>query len=348
MKKVVIFYSKTAGGHLRSAEAIAESLQQKDVEIVMLDALEKTNLGVKINPAHAYGVLSAPLLPVFNLLYSLTNNRLGVKALRLLIKLTWGRQFRKLIEYEQPDLIITTHHFISPATINALKKDYPFVTVVTDLGKPHRIWFDQKADKIITPTPGLAKLTKLLLNSTDEQIVHLGYPLKSEFKSETPQQFSNTILIIGGGLGAGRIDQQLKLLQSKLPDHKFLVVCGFNKKLFNQLSVLKNKRIRLFQFVDNIDQLMSQSDMVITKAGPGTIIEAAQMRKPMIITDWIGLQEKENIKFVQDNKLGIFCPELEKLPDAVAQIYQNYSDYLSSKNWSGLKQITAYLNKLLA
>ena len=150
MKKVVIFYSKTAGGHLRTAEAIAQKLKQNSqLEVVMLDALEKTSFGFKINPATSFGILSIPLLPLYNFLYLLTNNFIGIKALRGLIKFFWGFQFKKMIEYQQPDLIITTHHFISPSTIHTLNKTYPFITVVTDLGKPHRIWFDKKTDKIM-------------------------------------------------------------------------------------------------------------------------------------------------------------------------------------------------------
>lgn len=345
MKKVVIFYSKTAGGHLRTAEAIAEDLKKnKNLQIVMLDALEQTSFGFKINPATSFGILSIPLLPIYNLFYLLTNNFIGIKALRGLIKVFWGRQFKRLIEYEEPDLIITTHHFISPSTIHTLKKKYPFVTVVTDLGKPHRIWFDKKTDKIITPTPHLAQLAKLLLKSDDDQIIYLGYPLKNHFQPSPNKKFSDTILIMGGGAGSGRIAKQLQILQNSLPDKKLIVVCGFNKALYNQLVKIKNTNISVYQFIDNIFELMSNSDIIITKAGPGTIIEAAQMRKPMIITDWIGTQEKENVKFVTDNNLGIFCPNLDKLPDCIQEIYQDYSKYTSHKNnWSGLENITSFL-----
>lgn len=347
MKKVVIFYSKTAGGHLITAEAIAEGLRQNNdkLAIVMLDALEQTSFGFRINPATSFGILSIPLLPLYNLLYLLTNNFIGFKVLRSMIKILWGRQFKRLIEDEDPDLIVTTHPFISPSTIHTLKKKYPFVTVVTDLGNAHRIWFDKKTDKIITPTPKLTLLAKLLLKPGNNQVIHLGYPLKTHFQPNLNKKFSNTILIMGGGTGSGRIAEQLKILQTALPHKRLIVVCGFNKSLYNQLVKIKNATTLIYQFVNNIFELMSSSDIIITKAGPGTIIEAAQIRKPMIITDWIGIQEKENVKFVVDNNLGIFCPNLDKLAECIEIIYQDYSKYANHKNnWSGLQNITNFLN----
>lgn len=355
-KKVVIFYSKTGGGHLRTAQAIAEKLKQinKKLDIKLLDVLEQTNFGFKLNLSRTYGILSIRLLPLYNLLYGITDTNIGIKTLRFLIKHTWGHQYKKLIEYEKPDVIITTHSFISPSVIHTLEKKYKFITVVTDLGKPHRIWFDKKSDKIITPTPKITKLAKILLKSTDDQIIHLGFPLQDEFKPSSSKGFTNTILIMGGGLGAGRIEKQVKLLSKKMPDEKLIAVCGLNTRLYNKLSKMnkfsasqiENKSLSVYQFVGNIEKLMAQSDIIITKAGPGTIIEAAQMQKPMIITDWVGKQEKENVNFVLENNLGVYCPDLDFLPDFVNKIYKNYSSYIhKNQRWSGLTEIAEFLNK---
>lgn len=347
MTKVLILHSKTAGGHVSAAEAIAEELKttDKNLQIVIKDILEQTNFGFKINPSTSYALLSGPLLPLFNLLYLLTNTAVGIKALRFLIKLGWGYQFKKLIEEVNPDLIVTTHHFISPSTIYSLPKKSPFVTIVTDLGKPHRIWFDKKIDKIITPTQETAEHGKTISRSDNEQIIHLGYPLKKIFKVSIKKKFKNAIMIIGGGSGAGRMQKQLDLLLQKLPNKKLIVVCGFNKNLYKKIAQIQNPQLKVYQFVDNLHRLMSSSDIIISKAGPGTIMEAASLKKPLIITSWVGHQEKDNIDFVINNRLGVYCPNLNKLADCVNSVYQNYSRYENSKNWYGSKIIAQYLKK---
>ena len=53
---------------------------------------------------------------------------------------------------------------------------------------------------------------------------------------------------------------------------------------------------------------MSACDVVVTKAGPGTIMEAVALGKPLILTGAVGLQEEGNIGFVTEAQLGVFCP----------------------------------------
>lgn len=351
MKKVLIFYSKTAGGHLKTAAALAEELKEldQDLEIVLKDALEQTNLGFKISPSTSYRILFGTLLPLYNFLYFLTNNAFGIKVLRYLIKLGWGKQFKKIIEEENPDLILTTHHFISPSTIHALQKKYPFITVVTDLGRPHRIWFDKKIDKLIIPTKQTYEHARKIIKGPDNQIIQLGFPLKRQFKQPSSKNFTNTIMVIGGGSGTGRIEKQVKLLQKALPEKKLIVICGFNQSLFEKLSKIKSNQLELYQFVDDIHKLMKRSDIIISKSGPGTIMETASLKKPLIITDWVGFQEKDNVNFVLENNLGIYCPNLKNLPHYVENIYKNYSKYSSNKtDWGSAKQIAEHLNKQLS
>jgi 1,2-diacylglycerol 3-beta-galactosyltransferase len=51
-------------------------------------------------------------------------------------------------------------------------------------------------------------------------------------------------------------------------------------------------------------ELMSESDMIVTKAGPGTIAEALAMNLPIIITSWLPGQEEGNVAFVEKAKVG--------------------------------------------
>lgn len=326
-KKILIFYSKTGGGHLRAAEAIAEYLtdSEQNPNIILSNGLTKTNFGIKSNPTKSFAVLSGKMLPFFNISYLLTNNRLGVKLLRFFIKNLWGKSLQSIISQENPDVIISTHHFISPSTIG--KFSAPFITIITDLGIPHRIWFDNKSNLIIAPTNEIKECALKNIGITCK-IVSCGYPLKKTFiQKNSNKKLNNAILVLGGGSGTGKLRQQVRYLLKNFPNHKIIAICGFNENLKQNLLKLNSVKLEIYGFIDNIDSYMKTSDIIIGKAGPGAVAEAASLNKPFIITDWVGLQERGNVNFVIKNHLGIYCPKIDKLKDAVKLIYFTYSNY---------------------
>jgi hypothetical protein len=69
-----------------------------------------------------------------------------------------------------------------------------------------------------------------------------------------------------------------------------------------------------------MEELMGASDLVITKAGPGTLMEALVLGRPVIVTEAIGMQERGNIDFVLNHELGVFCPTIDRLIPTVADL----------------------------
>ena len=69
-----------------------------------------------------------------------------------------------------------------------------------------------------------------------------------------------------------------------------IVICGHNKKVSDQLkskSWTPNVNVVVKGFVENIDEYMSASDCLVTKAGPGTIAEAMICGLPVIISSFL-------------------------------------------------------------
>ena len=352
LKKVLIFYSKTGGGHLRAAEAIAEGLQATTpkLEVILVDGLAKNNFNLNFpDPGKTYGLLSHQLLWFYNLSYLLTNNPLGSSILRNLIHSIIGTSLHKTISEISPNLIVSTHFIISPGTINEYPKAIPFVTVVTDLINPHQIWFDKKSSMIITPTEKMADYARELVDDTSgKNTVTLDYPIKNHFKTiSTKRGFSHTLLILGGGVGSMQMKKQIIELLKNLHDKKIIAVCGYNQPLKGYLEDLKDPRLKVFGFVHNMHELIAASDIVLTKAGPAAIIEAAISKKPLIITGWVGLQEKDNVQYVLEEKLGVYCPKVKKLPEAVENLYKNYPDFTAHrfKFTAGASKIALFLQE---
>ena len=62
--------------------------------------------------------------------------------------------------------------------------------------------------------------------------------------------------------------------------------------------------VRIDGFVDNMPELMSASDLLVTKAGPGTLAEAFIAGLPVIIFGYTPGQETANVDYVLDHHAG--------------------------------------------
>lgn len=344
MKKILIFYSKTGGGHLRSARAIENELKRrhKNLEISLVDGLERIGLGLKTNPSWAFSILSSYLMLIYNFVYQLTNNSAGVSILRRAIYLIWAKNYRSIIYSEAPALIVSTHHFITPKTISR-QLLIPFVTVVTDLGIPHRIWFDNRSDMTIVPTEEMEFYAKEVLKI--KNVVALGYPTGAIPLKQTDDKLVNRILLIGTSINPGLFMKYLNNLRQSFEDKSIVIVCGHNQQLENRLRKIKDGGLEIHGFIKGMDVYIQNADILITKAGPATILEAVTYKKPLIIIKSKALQERDNIKFVVDNKLGVYEPNPNRLAQQVKHIYQFYKKY-SKGNLSdihGTKRIARFL-----
>lgn len=66
-------------------------------------------------------------------------------------------------------------------------------------------------------------------------------------------------------------------------------------------------------FVSNIADYMVASDILVTKAGPGTISEAAALSLPVMLTSFLPGQEEGNVDYVVEGKFGAFCSDSDPM-----------------------------------
>jgi 1,2-diacylglycerol 3-beta-galactosyltransferase len=62
-------------------------------------------------------------------------------------------------------------------------------------------------------------------------------------------------------------------------------------------------------FVENVDELMGASNLLVTKAGPGTIAEAMILGLPLVLSTFLPGQEEGNVPFVVNGGFGLFSGE---------------------------------------
>ncbi|MDR3566334.1 MAG: glycosyltransferase [Negativicutes bacterium] len=325
VKNVLFAISDTGGGHRSAATAMVAALNSyRDITCILSDLLKATGFPGLRKAPEIYDYCSRKQLWLNNLFFEKTNS---VKRINLLTKLVY-RQASPQIEGElsqiKPDLAVAVHPLVIgllAANRKATRASWPILTVVTDLATIHASWATPGADLYLVPTEEAYHALRRH-GIAGSQIVFTGFPVHPKFSHQPatclearqnlgidPERFS--VLLTGGGVGAGNMAEWINELEKNCRNKQILVVAGRNQALYNHLQTMKNRfeHLHVYGFVDNMETLMAASDVIISKAGPGTIMEAVAMRRPLIITEAVGIQETGNIDFVVNNRLGHFCPD---------------------------------------
>jgi len=115
----------------------------------------------------------------------------------------------------------------------------------------------------------------------------------------------------------------LALSKAHLPI-QVIVVTGRNKALqgkFNQIEF--GTPTKVYGFVDKMPELMHAADIIVTKAGPGTIVEALNSNLPIIITNALPGQEEGNVDYVVRNQVGWMVKRPKDLSRAVQRLIED-------------------------
>jgi len=132
-----------------------------------------------------------------------------------------------------------------------------------------------------------------------------------------------TILLMGGGEGAGKMYDLIAELDKSRLKVQLIVIAGRNRGLEKRLKKSMNKfsfPLTVYGFTDRVHEIMAESDLIITKAGPGTIAEALAMNLPIIITSWLPGQEEGNVEYVVRENVG----RVSKNPGKVIEIVKEF------------------------
>lgn len=338
---ILFAISDTGGGHRAAAAAIcaaitqlAETQTDPQADTHIVDMLASTGFPLIRDAPDLYDQLSTRWLPVFDFFYRLTDGRRRIDTLTQLVYLQAHRNIVRVLEETRPQLVVSVHPLANRLIGNTRRKyrlSFRFITVVTDLVSLHAAWGDPDAELCVVPTEeAYQRMRKNGMPAS--QLLRTGFPVHPKFtaytkpKSEAREalaiaQEPFTLLVTSGGVGSGNLRELVLQLNRSYPQLQLLVVTGKNTALREELQALNlGELVRIYGFVNNMEELMAASDIVVTKAGPGTLMEALVMRRPVIVTEAVGMQERGNIDFVLNHELGAFCPTIDRVIPAVAEL----------------------------
>lgn len=328
-QKILIATSKGGGAH-STVDRVLTGRLQKQYDVKSVNIL--TDIWGTFDPLSkiTFGFFSGEDL--YN--YLLRNS--WNKALNMLEsfgewRMNWIKDslVEKLVAYlepDKPDLIISVVPIIDPYILWACEKlSIPFLVVNLDTNASiylrgvkaptyKKFYFTLPFDDaLLYEKIAFAQLPK-------EVIKPIGFPIRDSFfgsrcKGCIKEEFdipenTPTVMIMMGGQGSELSHTYVKTLAKNTKDRMHLVVClGRNEKLrkrIEKIKLPKNITISIVGFTDKVADLMSVTDLLITKPGPTTMCEALHMQVPILFsaTGEVLRWEQTNIDFVLKHKLG--------------------------------------------
>jgi len=350
-KKILYLFSDTGGGHRSAANALI-----KTVEEIMGDNAprqEMTDVFASSNKLISLlANLYAPVIKycpfLWGALYHVTNNKLSIVIMDKISDPFVSKKLQELIKEKNPDIIVSVHPVTNHIAAKAMKRinhNVPLLTVVTDPVTFHRVWICPQVDKIVLATEDAKTLCRKYGFGLDN-IEVLGFPIDPKFfKTSSPKRELRetigiapgkfTVLFMGGGEGGGNIYEFISELNKGNLDIQLIIITGRNHLLKKKLEDNSSKfkfPMKIFGFTDQVADIMGASDLIITKAGPGTIIEAVSKSLPIILTSFLPGQEEGNVEYVLTMQLGDMVKDRKGIVQAVQNIMQpeNYKRRVSA------------------
>jgi UDP-N-acetylglucosamine:LPS N-acetylglucosamine transferase len=342
-QKLMFLYLKTGGGHLSPARSVAQWIgktHQENYKVDLVDGFEGVQPIVKLIVEDGYKKSQEKARWVFEGLYALNKIKPFARITTWIVSKFVVPALEKKIVLEKPDKIVIFHFFLIKPVNEILKRNQlniPVLTVVTDPFTAHPIWFLEKDQNFIVFSEQLKIHLSTIKKIEPEKIHTFPFILNEKFSTRIVEEEKDAlrlhhnihpkakvILIMGGADGIPKGERILKRLLESNVNANILMVCGWNSNLVRRANELKKQyqadNLQVFSYVTFVYELLSISDLVITKCGASTFMEVLMLGKIPIINSYIWEQEKGNVDFVCNNDLGKYEKKVKRIPSLVETI----------------------------
>lgn len=358
MTKIIILYTESGGGHKSTALYLQEIITKHtdwQVELInpftelcaeyditsklfSISAEEMYNKYVSEN--HTALIKLFMILGVFKLNLTVFRRKIVRK-----LTATWNSM--------QPSLVISVTPLINDLVSESLMQQpspVPFATLITDVQEFCRsIWITTKPQNLICCSQKL--VDRALKRGIDQQYIFKLSGMVVAGKFYAARKYDRDELCKKLGLQIGiptaliafgshasaemlTIAQNLRNCPYKL---QAVFICGYDQKLKQELLELAvDYPLIATGFVHNVEEYMRCADVFIGKPGGLSVAEAAIMHLPFILKYnlFTLVHERNNAKWVLDNKLGISIKNLKHIQQEIREILDNAPEY--AKNYSTL------------
>jgi UDP-N-acetylglucosamine--N-acetylmuramyl-(pentapeptide) pyrophosphoryl-undecaprenol N-acetylglucosamine transferase len=333
-KKIkVIISGGGTGGHIYPAVSIANTLKQRlpNVEILFVGAIGRMEME-KV-PAAGYEIVGLPIAGLQRKL-SLKNLALPFKFLKSI------NAAKKIIKDFAPDVVVGVGGYASAPTLKAAGR-LKIPTLIQEqnsyAGLTNKM-LAKRAKKICVAYNGMERFFPA------EKIVHTGNPVRQDLlnvqslRDEAFHFFNldkskKTLLVVGGSLGARTLNTVICKEINRINNNNIQLIWQTGKNYFkdaqSQIDYASVNNTKVYEFIYRMDLAFAAADVIVSRAGAGTISELCIVAKPCVLVPSPNVSEDHQAKnamaLVNENAAVKISDEdaQNDLIDTVLQIFQD-------------------------
>ncbi|HCC51914.1 MAG TPA: undecaprenyldiphospho-muramoylpentapeptide beta-N-acetylglucosaminyltransferase [Porphyromonadaceae bacterium] len=329
----VIISGGGTGGHIFPAVSIANEIRYRfpDADILFIGAEDRMEM--ERVPAAGYKIIGLPV--------SGFNRAQKLKNIRVLMKLNKSlRMARKIIRDFKPDVVIGVGGYASGPTLWMASSLHIPVLIQeqnSHAGVTNRL-LAKRASKICVAYRGMHRFFP------SDRIVITGNPVRKDLetvKDKDPgamdyfgfQAGKPVLLVVGGSLGARTINHGVHKGLESLLCAGIQVIWQTGRYYYDTIrEELKDKQYEglwFSDFISRMDYAYAAADLVVSRAGAGTISELCLLKKPVILVPSPNVAEDhqtKNARALSDNGAAVLLPDNvaeEQLASVVIELIAN-------------------------
>lgn len=287
MSKRIIISGGGTGGHIFPAVSIANALKRIDPSTDILFVGAKGRMEMEKVPAAGYMIVGLDIQG-FQRRALLKNILLPYKLVKSVLRAI------SLIKEFKPDAVVGVGGYASgPLLYAAGLMNIPYLIQEQNsyAGLTNKR-LGKKAKKICVAFNGMDKFFPA------DRIMHTGNPIRKDSvdilgKREDALNFfglsakKKTILVTGGSLGAGTLNKSVLACIDKIisADVQLIWQTGrfYYKSVLEKIGTDVHPNIKIVEFLNRMDFAYAAADVIISRAGAGTIAELCVIGKPVIL-----------------------------------------------------------------
>ena len=331
------------GGHIYPAIAIANELKSRFPKAEFLFVGAQDKMEMQKVPQAGYAIKGLWIAGLQRKL-TLQNLLFPVK----LISSLW--KSRAIIKSFKPDVVIGTGGFASGPLLQ-MANSLNIPTLIQEQNSYPGITnklLSKKANKICVAYENLDRFfpnDKMILtgNPVRQDLISIDSKRAEAIKYFNLDPAKKTLLILGGSLGARRVNQLIEKELDFFASQNVQIIWQCGKFYLDEYKKYDSNKVQVLAFIDRMDLVYAAADFVISRAGASSVSELSIVGKPVLFIPSPNVAEDhqtKNAKSIVDKKGALMIKESE-LDENFSSVF---SDLVTNENLQ--KQLSENIKKL--